>query len=69
MRDTFADLDRNTEAIRADEQRATATLAVIAWTRHEPMPTATPLQRTVARVVPRAYCDVALRQMRARAGI
>lgn len=63
MPDTW---DVDTERITAEEYRATATLAVVAWTLHEPPPTATPLQRAAARAVPRAYCDQRLAVMRAR---
>lgn len=58
--------DPDTEAIRADEYRATATLAVLAWLRHEPMPSSTPLQRAAGRATARAYCRYHLEQMRAR---
>lgn len=58
--------DLDEDAIRADEYRATATLAVVAWRRHEPMPMATPLQRAASRATVRAWCDEKLRQMRAR---
>ncbi|HEY5786188.1 MAG TPA: hypothetical protein VIT65_15575 [Microlunatus sp.] len=58
--------DLDEDAIRADEYKATATLAVVAWQRHEPAPMATPLQRAAARAVPRAWCDQQLEAMRAR---
>ena len=58
--------DLNTAAIRADEYRAVATLAVVAFHRHEPLPWATPLQRAATRAAIRACCNHMLNEMRAR---
>jgi hypothetical protein len=66
MRDISADFDPDTEAIRADEIRATVTLAAVALFRGEQMPTATPLQRDVARLTETAWRRVQIREMRAR---
>jgi hypothetical protein len=60
------DLDLDEAAIRADERRATATLAVAAVLRGQQPPSDTPLQRTAGRLAETELRRWQIQQMRAR---
>ena len=57
------DLDEN--AIRTDEYKATATLALLALRRGQMPPLGTPLQRTTTRIAAPIWADHQHRQIRA----